>query len=87
MPARGYRRDDPGQAMAIVDQLVRDTVAAGADRVDLLAIAAAIENDRLVLREAADRVPGTVTVNPTIRTLVLSTLRTRARTYPRQEAS
>lgn len=78
MAARGYLRTDAGQAMALVDQLIADTLA-DSDRVDLHAIARAIEDDREVLRTAADRVPGTVTLNPTIRTLVLSTLRTRAR--------
>lgn len=81
MVARGYLRTDSGQAMAIVDQLVADTLA-DSTWVDLEAIAQAIEDDRHVLLEAAMRVPGTVTLNPTIRTLVLSTLRTRARTQP-----
>ena len=84
--AAKYLPTPTGRAMAIVDQIIADTLAAGADWVDHAAVADAIEADRHVLREAADRA-GDVPLDPEVRRLVLSTLRTRARTTTRpQEA-
>lgn len=86
--AARYLPTPAGRAMAIIDQIIADTPTAadGTRWVDYAAVADAIESDRQVLREAADRA-GHVPLEPEVRRLVLSTLRTRARNNPRpQEA-